>query len=92
MNLESKLEIFKYFLECYFNESENYEGLEELVNVFNEEQIDYRIRLYKELTYILNAVHIDYAQDFIRIYGKRKMSKDKVYWLIELIQENVKTY
>ncbi|MEW5568619.1 hypothetical protein ABGT17_08240 [Rossellomorea marisflavi] len=92
MNLESKLEMFKYFLECYLNESANYEGLEELVNVFNEEQIDYRIRLYKELTYILNADHIDYAQDFIWIYGKRKMSKDKVYWLIELIQENVKTY
>ncbi|VXB69462.1 conserved hypothetical protein [Bacillus sp. 349Y] len=92
MNLESKLEIFKYFLECYFNESENYEGLEELVNVFNEEDIDYRIRLYKELTFILNADHIDYVQELIKIYGKRKMSKDKVYWLIAVIQENVKTY
>ncbi len=92
MNLESKLEIFKYFLECYFNESANYEGLEELVNVFNEEQIDYRIRLYKELTYILNEDHIDHVQEFIRNHGKRKMSKDKVYWFIELIHANVKTY
>ena len=91
MNLESKLEIFKYFLECYFNESENYEGLEELVNVFNEEDIDYRIRLYKELTFILNADHIDYVQEFIRNHGKRKMSKEKVNWFIELIQANVKT-
>lgn len=83
--------MFKYFLECYFNESANYEGLEELVNVFNEEQIDYRIRLYKELTFILNADHIDYVQEFIRNHGKRKMSKEKVNWFIELIQANVKT-
>jgi hypothetical protein len=63
-----------------------------LVNVFNEEDIDYRIRLDKELTYILNEDHVDYAQEFIRNHGKRKMSKDKVYWFIELVQENVKTY
>lgn len=79
-------------MECYFNESANYEDLEELVNVFNEEDIDYRIRLDKELTYILNEDHVDYAQEFIRNHGKRKMSKDKVYWFIELVQENVKTY
>jgi hypothetical protein len=89
MNSENNLETFKYFLESYFNQSANYEELEEVVYDFNEEDIEYRIRLSKELKYILQYQDEDLIQEYVRRYGKRKMSKEKIEWFIKIIQTNL---
>ncbi|MDR4935316.1 hypothetical protein RGU11_02835 [Rossellomorea marisflavi] len=89
MSAENNLEVLKYFLESYFNESANYEELEELVHDFNEEDIEYRIRLSKELKDILKYQKEDFIQEYLRRYGKRKMSKEKIEWFIKIIQTNL---
>lgn len=91
MNRESNFEMFRYFLESYFNVSANYDELEEVINEFNLENIKYRKRLLTELQTILQLQDWDFVHEFVRLNGMRKMDKDKLEWFIRFIQEHVKT-
>lgn len=78
MNRESNFEMFRYFLESYFNVSANYDELEEVINEFNLENIKYRKRLITELQTILQLQDWDFVHEFVRANGMRKMDKDKL--------------
>lgn len=90
MNRESNFEMFRYFLESYFNVSANYDELEEVINEFNLENIKYRKRLLTELQTILQLQDWDFVHEFVRVNGMRKMDKDKLEWFIRFIQEHIK--
>lgn len=90
MNRESNFEMFRYFLESYFNVSANYDELEEVINEFNLENIKYRKRLLTELQTILQLQDWEFVHEFVRVNGMRKMDKDKLEWFIRFIQEHIK--
>lgn len=91
MNRESNFDMFRYFLESYFNVSANYDELEEVINEFNLENIKYRKRLSTELQMILQLQDWDFVHEFVRVNGMRKIDKDKLEWLIRFIQDHVRT-
>ena len=90
MNRESNFDMFRYFLESYFNVSANYDELEEVIHEFNLENIKYRKRLSTELQMILQLQDWDFVHEFVRVNGMRKMDKDKLEWFIRFIQEHIK--
>ncbi|SDN60565.1 hypothetical protein SAMN05518871_106125 [Psychrobacillus sp. OK028] len=90
MNKELKFETFKYFLECYFNVSANYDELGEIISDFNSfENIKYRKKLQAELELILQLEDWDIVQRFVKKYGMRKMNEEKLKSLIQAISENL---
>lgn len=93
MNKEMNLEAFKYFLECYFNVSANYNELEEIINDFNSlENIKYRKKLRSELELILQLQEWNLIQSFVKKYGMRKMNEEKLKWLIRTVLDKVNSY
>lgn len=90
LNEELKFETFKYFLECYFNVSANYDELGGIISDFNSfENIKYRKKLQAELELILQLEDWDIVQRFVKKYGIRKMNEEKLKWLIQAISENL---
>lgn len=86
MNENGNFETFKYFLECYFNVSANYEELENIIKDFNSSEIDkYRQKLQTELKLILELKDWDTVQNFVKKYGMRKMNEEKLKWFIKFI-------
>lgn len=74
---------FKYFLECYFNPSANYDELDKLIVDFNSfENVGYRKKLHSELL-VLQLEEFSIMQEFVRKYGMRKMDDEKLKWLIQ---------
>lgn len=91
MKREPNFEMFRYFLESYFNMSANYDELKEIINEFNLENIKYRVRLSTELRMILLLQEWDFVQEFVRANGMRKMDRNKLEGLIHFIQDNLRT-
>ena len=90
MNGESRTETFKYFLECYFNVSANYDELDKLINDFNSsENLIYRQNLKSELEQILNLGDWDQVQKFVKKYGMRKINEEKLKWMIQRILDKL---
>ena len=90
MNEELNLNTFKYFLECYFNVSADYDELEKIINDFNSfENIKYRKKLLAELEQILQQEDWDIVQGFVKKHGMRKMNEEKLKWLIKVILDNL---
>jgi succinate dehydrogenase flavin-adding protein (antitoxin of CptAB toxin-antitoxin module) len=91
LNEELNFETFKYFLECYFNVSANYDELEKIINDFNSfENIKYRKKFLAELELILQLEDWDIVQGFVKKYGMRKMNEEKLKWLIQVISDKLK--
>lgn len=91
MNGELNFETFKYFLECYFNVSANYDELDRLINEFNSsENQKYRQQLRFELEQILQLDNWNVVQKFVKSYGMRNMNEEKLKWLILRILNNLK--
>lgn len=83
---ELNLGSFKYFLECYFNVSANYDELKKNVRDFKDnENIESYRKLKEELKYILELGDWGAIQEFIKKYGMRRMNEDKIKWLIKTI-------
>ncbi|RAS80689.1 hypothetical protein [Priestia endophytica] len=90
MNKELNFGTFKYFLECYFNVSANYDELEKIISDFNSfENIKYRKKLLAELELILQLQDWNIVQEFVKEYGMRKMNEEKLKWLINVILDNL---
>jgi hypothetical protein len=90
LNEDLKYDTFKYFLECYFNPSANYEELETLVKEFRlTEESKYRQKLQQELEQILQLDHWDDIQEFVRKHAMRKMNSDRLTWFIRTILHNL---
>ncbi len=86
MNDQLKFEAFKYFLECYFNVSANYEELDKVVNEFIlSENNSYRTRLQAELERIMKHGDWENVQGIVKEFGMRKINEDKLKWLIQSI-------
>lgn len=91
MNKELNFETFKYFLECYFNVSANYDELNKIINDFNSfENTKCRNKLRAELKLILQLEDWDFVQGFVKKYGMRKMNEEKLKWLIQSVLDNLK--
>ncbi|MFD3259634.1 contact-dependent growth inhibition system immunity protein [Paenibacillus lentus] len=90
MNQELSFETFRYFLECYFNVSTNYDELEKIIDDFNSsENLKYRQSLKAELELILQLGNWDIVQRFVKKYGMRKMNEEKLKWLIQHVLCNL---
>lgn len=91
-NLSRKLkfETFKYFLECYFNVSADYDELDKIIKDFNlVENMEYRKKLRTELKQILRLENWDMVQGFVKKYDMRKMNEEKLKWLIQSVLDNL---
>lgn len=81
---ESSLENFKYFLECYFNQSFDYSELKKLVNEFkNSEPNMYVKQLKKELQLISDSNDWNFIEEFVKKYGMRELDKGKLKSMIK---------
>jgi hypothetical protein len=90
MNEEIGLGTFKYFLECYFNVSTNYDELERLINDFiSFENYDYHKKLREELNIVLQQGQWEVVQEYVKKFGMRNMNVDKIKWLVHSILENL---
>ncbi|QPA30596.1 contact-dependent growth inhibition system immunity protein [Thermaerobacillus caldiproteolyticus] len=90
MNEDLKYDTFRYFLECYFNQSANYEELETLVKEFNlTEESKYRQKLQQELEQILQLDNWDDIREFVRKHAMRKMNSDRLAWFTRTILHNL---
>lgn len=90
MNEELSFDTFKYFLECYFNVSANYDDLNKIINDFNSfENIKYRKKLQVELELIWQLEDWDNIQGLVKKYGMRKMNEEKLKWLIRSVLDNL---
>ncbi|WP_410985764.1 hypothetical protein [Bacillus cereus] len=90
MNEELNFETFKYFLECYFSVSANYDELDKIIHDFNSfENTKYRKKLWAELKLILQLEDWEFVQGFVKKYGMRKMNKEKLKWLIQRVLDNL---
>jgi hypothetical protein len=91
LNEKPNFEAFKYFLECYFNVSANYDELEQLIEEFNiSEGEKYRKQLKMELELILQQGNWDAVKEFVRKHGMRNMSHDKLKWVVNNILIGIK--
>lgn len=87
-----KYERFKYFLECYFNQSADYAELDKLIHEFNTiENCDIKAQLKNEINKIMLEEDIEAAKEFIRKYGMRNMSPDKLKWFLTCLNSKVNT-
>ena len=90
LNDELKLETFKYFLECYFNASVNYDELTDQIKHFNSfENTKYHQKLRDELNLIEQLNNWEHVQEFVKRYGMRKMNEERLKWLIHSISEDL---
>lgn len=72
------MQMFKYFLECYFNVSEDYKDLDKIIQdfIFSEKKC-YQDDLSKELSNVLLEKKYNESQQYIKKYGMRTMSIEK---------------
>ncbi|WP_026593194.1 contact-dependent growth inhibition system immunity protein [Bacillus sp. UNC437CL72CviS29] len=90
MSRKLNFETFKYFLECYFNVSADYDELDKIIKDFNlVENMEYRKKLRTELKQILRLENWDMVQRFVKKYGMRKMNEEKLKWLIQSVLDNL---
>lgn len=88
----NEYEMFRYFLECYFNVSADYDELEKLVQEFQmTEKGKYSKLLIDELGGIQKNNNWDLLQDFVRKHGMRNMNQNKLKWLVQSILDNLET-
>lgn len=91
--IEVRFPIFKYFLEGYFNESADYEELDQLIEEFyDREQQYYQTQLKSEVKYIMSAILKNdklYCElyNFIRRYGGRRLELNDIVFLLSKINE-----
>ncbi|MDF2904358.1 MAG: hypothetical protein K0S25_1996 [Bacillus sp. (in: firmicutes)] len=89
--MNNKLETLKYFLECYFNMSANYDELESLINDFvSGEQRSYSLQLLKELQWVTANGHWDLLSKYVYKYGERNMNKQKLQWFADTLLKVLK--
>ncbi|NLK98239.1 MAG: hypothetical protein GX272_09240 [Epulopiscium sp.] len=84
------MDSFRYFLECYFNCSTNYNELNELIDEFKDTEKSSNVnKVISELQSIINSKNLSIAQIYIKKYGMRNMDIDKVLLLVEFILEKL---
>ncbi|SMD03924.1 hypothetical protein [Sporomusa malonica] len=88
--MNARLGTFKYFLECYFNVSANYDELTLIIKEFNSgENTKYRKQLYTELSLIEQQEDWDMIREFVRKHGGRKMDEERLKWFIHELQYGI---
>lgn len=80
---EKKLEVFKDFIQAYFNLDVKYLELEKLVlEIKNTEPCEFTEQLLKEAKYIIKLNNWDYIHDFILENGFRDYEEEKLKEMI----------
>jgi hypothetical protein len=89
--MEDKLETLKYFLQCYFNMSANYNELELLISDFVlGEQHSHSLQLLKELQWITAYNNWDLLSKYVYKYGERNMNKQKLQWFVDTLLKKLR--
>jgi hypothetical protein len=84
-------EKFKYFLECYFVPSMNYDDVKDLTHDFVEaENNDTVKKLSSELNEIICTSNWHEVQKFVLTYGMRSYDVNKTKGLVEQILNGLK--
>lgn len=87
---ENDLDKFRYFLECYFNVSCDYSELDSIIKEYKEfENKEYILKLKQEVKLILSNKDLEFAQNFIKKYGMRTMTSEKIVWFMNEIINKV---
>ncbi|MGG3521903.1 hypothetical protein ABES33_18695 [Bacillus pseudomycoides] len=90
MNQKLNFETFKYFLECYFYVSADYDELDKFIHDFNSlENMEYLKKLRAELKLILHIEDWDMVHGLVKKYGMRKMNEEKLKWLIQSVLDHL---
>lgn len=87
---EKQLSKLRYFLECYFNVSYDYSELDSIINECREfENEEYIRELKEEIRLILRENDIELIRNFIKKYGMRTMTDDRIIWFINEIMNKI---
>lgn len=91
MTNEKELEIFKYFVESYFNLSIDYEGLESVIKEFLQAESTNRIlELKREVKVLSDMNSIDFVRNFVLKYGKRRLNDERATGMIILLNNKIR--
>jgi hypothetical protein len=83
--------MFKYFMECYFNQSVDYQDLYELVKEFKKSEISVRTgEFISELKKVMERGDYDSPMKVIDDHGERVMSKRRLEEFIRYIHARLK--
>lgn len=80
------LNSFKYFLDCYFNLSTNYDDLSRLGLEFIKSEEDYRKEEFlSDLEFLKSLGDWELVQGFVREYGMRDLSVLQVQEMLNIL-------
>lgn len=89
---EAHFPFFKYFLEGYFHAGEDYEDLDEICQRYaSYENQQYRRGLLGEATALLNSKQWDEISAFVKRYGERNMSPERIESLLGTLIKHIET-
>jgi hypothetical protein len=87
------LELFEYFLSCYFNQSADFSDLSILGSEFKESEDKHRIeKLVYELKLLKATESWEFIQEFIAKYGMRNLSIPQVQETIDILVQVLVRY
>jgi hypothetical protein len=80
------LEVFEYFLSCYFNQSTDFNNLSILGSEFKESEDEHRIeKLVNELKLLKATENWEFVQKFIAKHGMRSLSISQAQETIDIL-------
>jgi hypothetical protein len=80
------MEMIRYFFECYFNESFDFDELEDLINKYKKVELDvYKTKIVQELHQIIQINGYKVAAKIIKKYGGRIIPLDITEKLIKYL-------
>lgn len=89
---DKDLEIFRYFIECYFDSDRDYSELEKAILEMKQMELPkYYTRLLEEAKYIIKLDDWEYIHEFVykhafRFYGKDKLV-EMIWTIIRVLSE-----
>ena len=91
MTDEKQLDMFKYFVESYFNLSMDYEELESVIKEFLQAESTGRIlELKREVKILYDMDSTDFVRNFVLKYGKRRLNDERVIGMLILLNTKLR--
>ena len=81
---------FRYFIECYFVPANNYDELPTIIKRYMKDEVSSKSEgLLKELLLVKEVGDWDYTQQFVRKYGMRLLSHEKLEAMVDLLSSEL---
>ena len=82
------MEMLKYFMECYFNQTFYFEDLDYLIQDFKKSELDkYYLELIRELYQIIQTKNYALASRVMKKYGDRILNLDETEKFINFLYD-----